>query len=96
MGNNATSWGSALYFNIDPTANFGITLRGEYFNDDKNAFGLNTNVFDVTLSPNFKIGNLTIIPELRLDNAKDKIFINNDGDGTKLTFTGILAATYHF
>lgn len=94
--NNATSWGSALYFNVDPTASFGITLRGEYFNDNKDAFGLNTNVFDVTLSPNFRVGNLTIIPELRLDNAKSEIFSNHDGDDTKSTFTGILAATYHF
>ena len=29
-------WGSAVYLNIDPTKKFGITLRGEYF-DDKNA-----------------------------------------------------------
>lgn len=93
---NASSWGSALYLNVDPTADFGLTLRGEYFGDDKSAFGLGTNVFDVTLSPNFRIGNLTIIPELRLDNAKDEIFTNHDGSGTKSTFTGLLAATYHF
>ena len=92
----ATSWASALYFNVDPTANFGITLRGEYFNDNKNAFGLNTNVFDVTFSPNFRVGNLTIIPELRFDNAKSEIFTNHDGNDIKSTFTGILAATYHF
>jgi len=93
---NASSWGSALYFNVDPTANFGITLRGEYFGDDKSAFGLGTSIFDATLSPNFKIGNLTIIPEIRLDNAKDEIFTDHDGNGAKSTFTGILAATYHF
>jgi hypothetical protein len=93
---NASSWGSALYFNVDPTTNFGITLRTEYFGDKEGAFGLGTNVFDVTLSPNFRIGNLTIIPEIRLDNAKTEIFSNEDGKGTKSTFTGILAATYHF
>ncbi len=93
---NASSWGSALYFNVDPTANFGITLRGEYFGDEKNAFGFGTNVFDITLSPNFRTGNLTIIPELRLDNAKDAIFKDHDGNNSKSTFTGILAATYHF
>lgn len=93
---NASSWGSALYFNVDPTANFGITLRGEYFNDDKSAFGFGSNVFDITLSPNFRIGNLTIIPELRLDDAKAEIFSKHDGGSTKNTVTGILAATYHF
>jgi len=90
-------WGSALYFNVDPTSSFGITLRGEYFDNKKEvALAPATSIFDVTLSPNFKIGNLTIIPELRLDNAKDKIFTDHDGNGTKSTFTGILAATYHF
>jgi hypothetical protein len=95
-GDNASSWGSALYFNVDPTPTFGITLRGEYFADEKSAFGLGTNVFDVTLSPNFKIGNLTIIPELRYESGKDEVFFTHDGNTTKSTFTGILAATYHF
>ena len=93
---NETSFGSALYFNVDPTPEFGITLRGEYFDDKKVAFGFGSNVFDITLSPNFRIGNLTIIPELRLDNAKDEIFSDKDGNGTKSTFTGLIAATYHF
>jgi hypothetical protein len=95
--NSDSWWGSALYFNIDPTSTFGITLRGEYFDNKKEvASAPATSIFDITLSPNFKIGNLTIIPELRLDNAKDKIFTNHDGNSTKSTFTGILAATYHF
>ena len=55
-----------------------------------------TSIFDLTLSPNFKIGNLTIIPELRLDAAKNAIFEKNSGTATKSTVTGILAATYHF
>jgi len=90
-------WGSALYFNYDPESNFGITLRGEYFDNEKGITAAPaTNIFDVTLSPNFKVGNLTIIPELRLDNGKTAIFEKNDGTLTKSTVTGILAATYHF
>ena len=90
-------WGSALYFNVDPSSNFGITLRGEYFDNKKGVSAAPaTSIFDVTLSPNFKIGNLTIIPELRLDNGKDEIFFDHDGNTTKSTFSGILAATYHF
>ncbi|MEP6616963.1 MAG: outer membrane beta-barrel protein [Ginsengibacter sp.] len=90
-------WGSALYFNYDPTSVFGITLRTEYFhNEDGASSAPATNIFDVTLSPNFKIGNLTIIPELRLDNGKDAIFEKHDGATTKSTVSGILAATYHF
>lgn len=90
-------WGSALYFNLDPSGSFGITLRGEYFDNKKSVSAApSTSIFDVTLSPNFKIGNLIIIPELRLDAAKDEIFFDHDGNGTKSAFTGILAATYHF
>ncbi|MEO8109175.1 MAG: outer membrane beta-barrel protein [Ginsengibacter sp.] len=91
-------WGSALYITADPTTAFGITLRGEYFHNEKASATLApyTNIFDVTLSPNFRVGNLTIIPELRVDAAKTAIFEKNNGDGTKTTVTGLLAATYHF
>ena len=88
-------WGSALYFNYDPESTFGITLRGEYFSDKKSVLGFGTSIFDLTLSPNIKMGNLTIIPELRLDAAKNEIFQKNGGT-TKSTVAGILAATYHF
>ena len=96
-----TWWGSAVYLNLDPTTAFGITLRAEYFDNKDGAVGFGTpiagtSIFDVTLSPNFRVGNLTIIPELRLDAGKDEIFEKNDGTGTKATVTGILAATYHF
>ena len=96
-GTGTSWWGSALYFNYDPSSTFGITLRGEYF-DNKKAVVLApaTSIFDLTLSPNIKIGNLTIIPELRLDAAKNSIFTKNSGALTKSTVTGILAATYHF
>jgi hypothetical protein len=98
---NSTSssswWGSAVYLNFDPINTFGITLRAEYFDNTKAVVSAPaTSIFDVTLSPNFKVGNLTIIPELRLDAGKDEIFQKNDGTATKTTVTGILAATYHF
>lgn len=97
-GDGNSWWGSALYFNFDPVSTFGITLRGEYFDNKKEVLSAvpGTSIFDITLSPNFKIGNLTIIPELRLDAGKEEIFEKNDGTGTKSTVTGILAATYHF
>ncbi|MEO6290600.1 MAG: hypothetical protein ABIO76_11795, partial [Ginsengibacter sp.] len=60
-----------------------------------------TSIFDLTLSPNFKVGNLTIIPELRLetgklDAGKNAIFEKSDGMSTRSTITGLLGATYHF
>ena len=95
--NTNSWWGAALYLNIDPSPKFGATLRAEYF-DNKDAVSAApaTSLFNLTLSPNFKIGNLTIIPELRFESAKDEIFFDKDGAGTKSTFTGLLAATYHF
>lgn len=92
------SWSSnALYFNYDPTSKFGLTLRGEYFDDTKNVAGVSSSVFQTTLSGNIHIGgNLTIIPEFRLDNAKDNIFLTSDGKGTKSDGSFILAATYKF
>ncbi len=94
---NASWWGSAVYLNVDPTSTFGITLRGEYFDNTKGAVSAPvTSLFDVTLSPNFKMGNLIIIPELRLDAAKNAVFEKSDNTSTKSTITGIVAAIYHF
>ena len=92
------SWSSnALYFNYDPTSKFGLTLRGEYFDDTKSVAGVGSSVFQTTLSGNIHInGNLTIIPEFRLDKAKDNIYLTSDGKGTKSDGSFILAATYKF
>lgn len=92
--NSNSWWGSALYLNVDPESWFGLTLRGEYIGD-KNIVKVG-NVFAATLSANFKVDNLTIIPEFRLDNAKNEIFTKSAGDLTKSTGSFILAATYHF
>jgi len=95
-------WGSAIYLNADPSKTFGVTLRGEYF-DDKNAVSgfssaakIGTSVLAATLSGNIHIENLTIIPEFRLDSSKDPIFTKNPNVGVKSTGTFILAATWHF
>jgi hypothetical protein len=99
VGATNSWWGSALYLNVDPTPAFGLTLRGEYFDDKKGVAGLNTGIFDATLSGNIRIDNLTIIPELRLDSSSDAVFFKNSDTGlatSKSTGTFILAATYHF
>lgn len=95
-------WGSAVYLNVDPSKVFGLTLRGEYF-DDKDAVsglavasGIGTSVLAATLSGNIRIDNLTIIPEFRLDNSKEAIFAKNTNEGVKSTGTFLLAATWHF
>lgn len=97
-GDSESWYDAAVYLNYDPISWFGLTLRGEYFNDDKNVLGFNTKIFSPTLSANFKIDNLTIIPEFRFDNASDDrgLFRKHDLSTTKSTGTFILAATYHF
>lgn len=97
-------WGGAVYLNFDPTSTFGLTLRGEYFSDkhnikliDLDGIGSGLNVFDLTLSGIFKVGsNLTIIPELRLDDASKNFFYKSGATTTKSTISGLLAVVYHF
>lgn len=99
IGTTYSSWKShAVYFNYDPTKLFGMTLRADYFDDRKLSPLLagGKNVFAATLSGNVKIDNLTIIPELRLDNAATAIFTKGTGSGTKNTASFILAAIYKF
>jgi hypothetical protein len=97
-GGTTNSWfGSALYFNYDPTDKFGLTVRGEYFDDKKSVAGIGSDVLAFTVSGNIKLGPLTVIPELRLDNAsKVAIFEKNNGNATKSAATAILAAVYKF
>lgn len=99
IGTENSSWKShALYFNYDPTKLFGLTLRADYFDDRKLSPLLSggKNIFATTLSGNVKVDNLTIIPEIRLDNAASAIFTKGDGTGTKNTASFILAAVYKF
>jgi hypothetical protein len=98
---NSGSWiGNALYINYDPTSSIGLTLRSEFISDDKKllAFGVNNskNIFANTLSLNYKVGSLTIIPELRFESAENKIYFKGDGTGTKSTTSGLLAVVYKF
>jgi len=106
LGKTGSWWGAAVYLNFDPTSTFGLTLRGEYFND-KDGIKINPldvgtetpglNVFDLTLSGICKVGsNLTIIPELRLDDGSKEFFVKSDGTFSKSTVSAILAAVYKF
>jgi hypothetical protein len=90
-------WSSnALYFNYDPTSKFGLTLRGESFDDLKAVKSIGSSITAVTLSANFKIDNLTIIPEFRIDNSNNNTFIKGNGAVTKSASSFILAAAYKF
>ena len=93
-GKNWTS--NAVYVNYDPSAKFGFTLRSEYFNDTKNAVGVGSSIFQNTLSANIHFAKLTLIPEIRFDNAKDKIFFNTNNNLNQYAGNFLVAAVYKF
>lgn len=94
-------WGSALYINLDPASNFGLTLREEYFSDKNGlkVYGAQPeggSVLATTLSALIKVDNLIFIPEFRLDNASKSLFINKDSKPTKTAANILFAAIYTF
>ena len=100
-GTSQNWWGSGLYFNYDPTSLFGLTLRTEYFNDEKqqNVFAAipgGGSVFETTLSANFRIDNLLIIPEFRFENGSKEIYAKSNGVATKSSSNFLIAAVYKF
>ncbi len=94
-------WGSALYFNVDPSEHFGLTLREEYFSDRNRLKVYGTyleggSVIATTLSANIRIQSLIIIPEFRIDDASKNIFTHKNGTGAKAEASVLLAAVYVF
>ena len=98
-------YGAALYPQYTTSENFAIGLRGEYFATMEgfgNVAGIgadadgDANVFAVTLTANAKVGDLTIIPEIRLDSASEEVFLNNDLELNESLGSFLLAAVYSF
>ena len=94
-------WGSALCLNLDPSPAFGLTLRGELFNDKNQlkmfaAAPAGGSVFATTLSANFKTGGFIFIPEFRLDSAGESIFVDKNGAAKSSFASFTLAAIYSF
>lgn len=94
--------GVAGYLQYALTDAFAIGTRVEYFStvggfgvleEDVDAKG---SVLNVTLSAPYKIGDLTLIPEFRLDSQGEDAFIDGDGEPTSSLSTFYLAAVYAF
>jgi hypothetical protein len=87
------------YANYSFKEDLSLAYRIEYF-DAKDALNLGTlngsSVFGNTISLNYKVGNLTIIPELRYDAASEDIFADSDALPTGGMFFALLATTYSF
>ncbi|MCV9930093.1 porin [Flavobacterium sp. LS1R49] len=80
--------------------NLGLAYRVEYFDAKNAAASLGTlagsSVFANTLSLNYKVGNMTIIPEVRLDSASQDIFLDSNSAPTGKMVFALVAATYSF
>ncbi len=88
------------YANYAVKETVSLAYRLEYF-DAKNAtpgVGIlaGSSVIGNTLSLNYKVGNLTIIPEIRVDSASEDIFSDSDLTPRGLTAFALLATTYSF
>ena len=101
FGNAESWWGVAAYVNADPKSWLGLCLRSEYFSDQSrlNVFGVapaGGGVWANTLSFNFKIENLLLIPEIRYETANQDIFIDKDNGPASSAMSLLLAAVYKF
>ena len=103
MGINATYkdtdgeglYGIAIYPKYTFSEKLEIGLRNEFaefFNKDSS----DTNVFASTLSLNYKVENLTIIPEFRLDLQNEDVYFNNDLEPINNLASFLVAAVYKF
>lgn len=102
-GDAGSFMGVALYPKLSLSDNTAIGLRVEYFaikNDYIQMFTLDDgdgSVVDLTLSLNHSIGNLTFIPEIRLDKTSDDSFITKGFDDVTDTMVSLnFAAIYKF
>jgi hypothetical protein len=103
-GDAGSFMGVALYPKLTLSESTAIGLRFEYFaikNDYIELFTLDDegdgNVIDLTLSLNHSIGNLTIIPEIRMDKTSDDSFFTKDfEDVTDSMISFNFAAIYKF
>jgi hypothetical protein len=88
-------YGAALYPKYTLSEKFALGLRGEYFGFHDKDFDDDT-VFATTLSANYKIDDLTIIPEVRLDSWSSEFYVDNDLMPTKSLASFLVAAVYKF
>ncbi len=104
LGLNATTAqdnfaGAAIYAQYATSDALSLGIRGEYFAD--NGVGVLTqdeSVIDLTASAQYKVGNLTIIPEFRVDLfSYDAVTVDVEaGDVASNLASFLLAAVYAF
>ena len=92
--------GVAGYLKYAVKENLKLAYRLEYFDDSKfsNEIDLRGgNVISNTISANYTVGNLVIVPELRGDfSNKDAFYNATDGKGVKYNAAFLIAGIYKF
>ncbi len=97
--------GAALYLQVAASDVFSLGTRLEYFSEFAGGAGAigaydangDASIIDITFSGQYKVGDLTIIPEFRLDSgSEDATFFDNDLGPSKSLSSFVLAAVYSF
>jgi hypothetical protein len=95
--------GFALYPKVSLSESFALGLRAEYLGVKGNhlqIFGRDSDgdgsVIEYTLSGNYTVGNLTFIPEFRIDMTSEDSFVSADNKATNVMPSLNLAAVYKF
>lgn len=88
-------YGAALYPQYTISEKLALGLRGEYFGFRNSGIDDET-VFAATLSANYTIADLTIIPEIRLDNSSEDVYFDNDLAPSSSLASFLIAAVYKF
>jgi hypothetical protein len=96
--------GAAAYLNYALTSSVALGFRYEHFEatagkgifKDVQGTPLDAAVNAFTLSANIGAGDLTLVPELRLDAASMPVFLDADGSPVKSAFQALVAAVYAF
>lgn len=88
--------GVALYAQGQVVDNLKLGIRGEYFMDNGiEVIADDESILDFTFSANYRIGNLTLIPEFRIDAASQPVFSDSQKMNKSLA-SFVLAAVYGF
>ena len=102
-GDATSFFGVALYPKVSLSEAFALGVRAEYLGVQKGHLGIfsldddgNGSVMEYTLSGNYVVGPLTLIPEFRIDMTSENSFRDADGKETNKMSSLSLAAVYRF